>query len=628
MLRPRRRWLPAVVAVLSLGVGWSGPPAGAQDAPVGPAPSALTVPAVGAPGSTSRIELVAASTRDGWSYVQLRNRAYPCAIGGYSTFTIATRVGTPADAVRPLWVYMHGGGFGHFDAAGEKQPPDSWNMHEEDADRQIRYLTRGHSTDGGIMAAVRADPAAYRMLGVSMCGHDGYGGPDVPDPNNPHLTPDGRPRTVNGLYATKAAIAFALRFAPTDDLVVHGTSAGSFGAWHVAWALDEQGLAPTAVVADSGIFADAFTGWADGQPGCGDPDAEGTQIFRRRLHPAIVDPANRPALLVAEGRLSSPVLDVWTPRDPVWCGDRPIRCPVDDGPDVELGANACLHEGVRRAIAAQGPGSRSRSMALCVDDPATVGDCDQHAPADSDRGVNTDPAHPRDFRGAIMDWARHRLGDDGSAPVADRTPAHSFATAAVADLLGRTDLRRAEAVALALAAGDTKTAVLGRLTRGPEWLSAIVQDLYRSTLGREGTAADVAFWVGELASGRRTVARAAASFYASAEHYGAVGGTPEAWVGDLYDAILGRPADPGGVAYWVDQVARTDRPSVAHRFFQSAESVAARVGGLYERLLARTPSASDVAYWGPRVKAEGDLALAVSLGRSGEYQKRAEARFP
>ena len=75
-------------------------------------------------------------------------------------------------------------------------------------------------------------------------------------------------------------------------------------------------------------------------------------------------------------------------------------------------------------------------------------------------------------------------------------------------------------------------------------------------------------------------------------------------------------------------MARSSRTQVAYRFFQTPESAATRVGGLYQALLGRAPAPADVAYWGPRVVAEGDLALAVSLAASVEYQFRAEQRFP
>jgi hypothetical protein len=620
-----------VTACVTVGtLGGSGLPAAAQgtDVPSQTSTGSPAVPAIGAPGSTNRITLVASRVQDGWRYDQYRNPAYPCAVSGDNTFIIATALGTPTNALRPLWVYMHGGGFGYFDDTGTPQP-NTWHMTEETLTRQIAFLRGGDSSrGGGILVAARTAPAGFRMLGVSMCGHDGYGGADVPDPDNPNRTADGRPRTVNGLYATKAAIAFAQRKVPTDDVVLHGSSAGSFGAWHVAWGLAEQGLPPTAVIADSGVFSTARAGWLDEDPGCG-TNAGGAQRFRARLHPAILDPDNEPGDLVADGRISSPVLDLWVGNDPIWCGDTPVRCPVDDGPDVNLGATDCMHEGVRRAIAAQGPNRRSRSMELCVDEPALTQpeDCDRHVPSVVSDFVNTAAPWPEDYRASIMDWVDDRLADDAPQP-SDWPAGMAFATAAVVDLLGRADPARATAIVTAMIAGRSKRSELDRLTRSPEWLEAIVQQLYRTTLGRVGDPASVAYWTGELASDRRTVANVTAAFYASPDYFGRVGGTPSSWIAALYTAVLGRPASRSDITYWVDQVRRRGRSVVALAMVQSPESAGDRVTGLYERLLGRHPSKADIAYWGPRVRAEGDLALASQLAVSSEYQTRAERRFP
>ena len=86
-----------------------------------------------------------------------------------------------------------------------------------------------------------------------MCDHDLYAGGDEPDPNNPNTQPDGSPRTTNGLFATKAAIQFARAKYPTNKFFLHGTSAGSAGTFGVAWGLQQQGIPPAGLVADSGV---------------------------------------------------------------------------------------------------------------------------------------------------------------------------------------------------------------------------------------------------------------------------------------------------------------------------------------------------------------------------------------
>ena len=84
----------------------------------------LSVPAGAAlavPGNTAQISLVSTTTVGGWSYTYYQNNAYPCSISGYQTFTIGTKVGSSSSAQAPLWVFMHGGGAGFFDASGKPQ---------------------------------------------------------------------------------------------------------------------------------------------------------------------------------------------------------------------------------------------------------------------------------------------------------------------------------------------------------------------------------------------------------------------------------------------------------------------------------------------------------------------------
>src|SRR3954451_24553798 len=202
---------------------------------------------VGTPGKTDKIEFVGSSVVDGYKFDQYRNLSYPCSISGYQTFVIGTKVGSSDTATRPLWVRMRGGGVGFFDSNGVPQP-SAGNKSEESAATSISFVR-----DVGLMGLVRDDAAGFRLASVSMCDHDIYSGGDQPDPNNPNTLPDGSGRTVNGLFATKAAIQYALAKYPTSKFFLHGTSAGSAGALSVSWGLQAQGTPPAGAVADSGV---------------------------------------------------------------------------------------------------------------------------------------------------------------------------------------------------------------------------------------------------------------------------------------------------------------------------------------------------------------------------------------
>jgi hypothetical protein len=234
---------------------------------------------------------------------------------------------------------------------------------------------------------------------------------------------------------------------------------------------------------------------------------------------------------------------------------------------------------------------------------------------------------PTDFRAASA-WLYERMVQR-TRPCGEEDPtAPAFVRAAYADFLGRpptsTEL---EETTSGLDAGFRRDEVLVRLTRSDEWVGGIVRGFYEQALGRAPDASGLAFWVGQISSGRRTVTSVAAEFFGSDE-FVASAGSLEAWVDDLYQAVLGRGATAGEASYWAAR-ARTRNPVfVAAQIYGSTESRRDRVTALYQHLLARTPDRAGLTFWTDRLAAHGDLTLARSLAASGEYGTRAQTRFP
>jgi hypothetical protein len=361
---------------------------------------------VGAPGGTDKIEFVGTTVVDGYSYDLYRNLAYPCSISGYQTFVVGSKVGSDPKVARPLLVRMHGGGVGWFAPDGSPMP-DAAHKSEESG------VLTGSVSQGGLMARLRADAAGFRLVSVSMCNHDIYAGGDQPDPNNPNTTPDGKPRTVNGLFATKAAIQFALKKLPTSKFFLYGTSAGGAGVWSVAYGLEQQGLKPAGAIADSGVINYEWQQAINDQmptANCARPQSA-LDIIKMRLHPTLTTQGNQPDQLVSRGELTVPILHVWNQNDHVSCGAPKMQCPLRDGTAVTLGATDCHHEPMRRAIAALGPGTKSLNMRLCASKPANAGTCTVHTPTNNDDLVNTNPEWPADYNSAVMNWVHARLQD-------------------------------------------------------------------------------------------------------------------------------------------------------------------------------------------------------------------------
>jgi hypothetical protein len=363
-------------------------------------------------GDTSKITLVSSRTVDGWQYDFYRDTAYPCSISGYQTFVIGRKVGTSASVAHPLWVKMRGGGAGWFSADGKPQPTAGVKT-EQSFDTLMKY------DDNGLMAQVRAAPEHFRVLIVSMCSHDIYGGMNTPDPHNPNKTPDGKPRPTTGLISVKAAVQYVVAHDNTRDFVLHGTSAGGAGTFNVAWGLQLQGLAPTALISDSGVVDqqwehDVVAEGITGSAGCAKADDDRTGGVAGRIDPELVKWDNQPDLLVSRGELTVPVLHVWNHGDQNSCGNASMQCHLRDGSTVTLTAADCRHENLRRAIEASGPESTSRNMAVCVEGGDTSEPCDRHVVTAGAGLTNSDQSEgvPADFQSAILTWVRARLADD------------------------------------------------------------------------------------------------------------------------------------------------------------------------------------------------------------------------
>jgi hypothetical protein len=357
------------------------------------------------PADTSRIESMGSTTVDGWRYDAYRDRGYPCSISGYQTFVIGTKVGANATEAHPLFVYMHGGGVGYFDADGNPVPGPGQKVEESGASLTNRL------TNNGLLGRIRLDPAGFRTLAVSYCSHDLYAGSVTPDPHNPNLTPEGGPRPTTGLPSVKAAVQYATAQYPTTKTFLYGGSAGSAGTFGVAWAMQQQGIAPAGLIADASVVnVEAFAvGNAAGI--CTDKNS-GTRVdgVVGRIHPDLAAVGNEADKLVSSGRLTVPIMHIWNHADQNTCGAPPVACPMRDGSTTTMGYTDCIHEPMRRAIAAEGPTSRSHNLPVCVT-PNGGDPCSVHVVTTKPNALNSDPQTPADFLTVITDWIHARLAD-------------------------------------------------------------------------------------------------------------------------------------------------------------------------------------------------------------------------
>jgi len=191
-----------------------------------------------------------------------RNEAYEAGLSTeanpeYYTFMVINPNNDP-NVSAPLWVWLHGGAQGYFDELGayqsyKTQDENSWN-HEESFDDlwqniTVRTIQNGQLIDNTLKRRIQE---GYRILVVSYSDHDWYSGLGTIYPNNP-ANPNAQ---VNGLQATMAAIDYTAANYPTTHAWLHGTSAGSIGAWSATLSYQQEGRPVTGLIGDSGALVE------------------------------------------------------------------------------------------------------------------------------------------------------------------------------------------------------------------------------------------------------------------------------------------------------------------------------------------------------------------------------------
>jgi SpoIID/LytB domain protein len=170
--------------------------------------------------------------------------------------------------------------------------------------------------------------------------------------------------------------------------------------------------------------------------------------------------------------------------------------------------------------------------------------------------------------------------------------------------------------------GSERQRLTNALAVSDEWAGTQIRALYDKILDRQPDADGYAYWMERVRNGYR-IEDIAAYFYGGSEYYASSGGTNRGFVKNLYQDLLGRPADEPGVQYWLDRMAAgMSRSDVAASFYASIESRESRVKDLYQTILGRNPDAAGLDYWSKQLLTLGDVSLAAYLGASKEFFDR------
>ncbi len=160
----------------------------------------------------------------------------------------------------------------------------------------------------------------------------------------------------------------------------------------------------------------------------------------------------------------------------------------------------------------------------------------------------------------------------------------------------------------------------------------LVLRLYWATLGRGPDRNGLEFWNRALVDERRPLSWVVRAFTASPEFRGRYGSPSDgAFVDLLYANVLGRPAEPAGRAFWVDQLRRgVARDKLVVHFSESGEHWALRradvdVTMLLLGMIDRVPTASQRERWLPGLRAAGEEEYQDVLGAVGTEVLRGTA---
>ncbi len=135
------------------------------------------------------------------------------------------------------------------------------------------------------------------------------------------------------------------------------------------------------------------------------------------------------------------------------------------------------------------------------------------------------------------------------------------------------------------------------LTHSAEALGVFIQQAYNLYLHRSAHPDGLKFWTDKMQVGLTDEALEA-NFLGSAEYIQNHGGTGSAWVNGMYEDLLGRKADAGGLSFWVDQLQKGADPlSVALGFAAGAERETMRIGADYELFLGRNLDPGGQQFW-------------------------------
>ncbi|WP_309134393.1 DUF4214 domain-containing protein [Cellulomonas sp.] len=178
-----------------------------------------------------------------------------------------------------------------------------------------------------------------------------------------------------------------------------------------------------------------------------------------------------------------------------------------------------------------------------------------------------------------------------------------------------------------MANGASAADVAAAITRSEEYDRRKIAEAYRSVLGRATDEPGVLSWLAAIRAGTVKIDDIANHLVNSEEFYLRSGGNDAGLVAAMYRSLLGRQGSADEVRYWTSRVPTVGRAGVIAHITGSREAAQRKVQANYQLFLSRYPDIPGQSHWTDVLLVHGEAAVRANILGSEEYRLRAVARY-
>jgi len=180
----------------------------------------------------------------------------------------------------------------------------------------------------------------------------------------------------------------------------------------------------------------------------------------------------------------------------------------------------------------------------------------------------------------------------------------------------------------AINGGGNIASVADGFLRSEEYGITVINSLYNHILDRQADAGGLTSWSKQLQNG--VSIQEVITGFCNSEEYKSKHPVPNQFVESLYNKLLGRQSDPGGLQFWINQInsgKNTTAQVINPGFLRSKEYALQRINEFYQKFLGRQPDSGGLDFWTSKLQ-NGISMQEIMKGfvTSSEYLARSKMR--